>query len=139
MGVAAQPDRREPHRTDAFLPIIVFAILFGLSMDYEVFLVIRVYEEWHRRRDNTAAVVHGLAATGRTIIAAATVMILVFGAFILGEEHVIKPFGVGLAAAILLDALLVRSILVPGLMLLIGETARPCSRAHGWRPAPQAR
>ncbi|HEY6397091.1 MAG TPA: MMPL family transporter [Solirubrobacteraceae bacterium] len=106
----------------AFLPVIVFAILFGLSMDYEVFLVSRIYEEWHRRRDNTDAVVHGLAATGRTITAAAAIMVLVFGAFILGGEHVIKLFGVGLAAAVLMDALIVRSILIPGLMLTLGKT-----------------
>ena len=106
---------------EAVLPIMVFAILFGLSMDYEVFLVSRIYEEWHRRKDNTQAVVHGLASTGRTITAAAAVMILVFGAFILGGEHLIKLFGVGLSAAILFDALIVRSILVPGLMLLIGN------------------
>ena len=76
---------------------MVFAILFGLSMDYEVFLVSRIYEEWHRRKDNTAAVVHGLAATGRTITAAAAVMVIVFGAFILGGDPTIKLFGVGLA------------------------------------------
>ena len=105
---------------EAFLPVIVFAILFGLSMDYEVFLVSRIYEEWHKRRDNTAAVTHGLAATGRTITAAATIMIVVFGAFILGGDRVIKLFGVGLASAVLLDALVVRSVLVPALMLAIG-------------------
>lgn len=106
---------------DAFLPVLVFAILFGLSMDYEVFLVSRIYEEWHRRKNNTAAVVHGLAATGRTITAAAAVMVLVFGAFILGGDHVIKLFGVGLSSAVLLDALVVRSVLIPGLMLLLGD------------------
>ncbi len=112
-------DRTGP--IQAFLPVIVFAILFGLSMDYEVFLVSRIYEEWHRRKDNTAAVVHGLAATGRTITAAAAVMVLVFSAFILGGEHVIKLFGIGLASAVLMDALIVRSILIPGLMLTVGE------------------
>jgi RND superfamily putative drug exporter len=106
---------------DAFLPVIVFAILFGLSMDYEVFLVQRIYEAWQQRKDNTAAVVHGLAATGRTITAAAAIMVLVFGAFVLGGDHVIKLFGVGLAAAILLDALIVRSILVPALMIAVGK------------------
>jgi RND superfamily putative drug exporter len=105
----------------AFLPVIVFAILFGLSMDYEVFLVSRIYEEWNHRKNNTQAVVHGLAATGRTITAAAAIMVLVFGAFVLGGEQVIKLFGVGLAAAVLMDALIVRSILVPGLMLAIGK------------------
>ena len=72
---------------EAFLPVLMFPILFGLSMDYEVFLVSRIYEEWHRRRDNSEAVAHGLAATGRTITAAAAIMVLVFGAFVLGGER----------------------------------------------------
>jgi RND superfamily putative drug exporter len=106
---------------EAFVPVLTFAILFGLSMDYEVFLVSRIYEEWHKRRDNTEAVTHGLAATGRTITAAAAIMVLVFGAFVLGGFRVIKLFGVALAAAVLLDAVVVRSILIPGLMLLAGD------------------
>ncbi len=106
---------------EAFLPVLMFPILFGLSMDYEVFLISRVYEEWRRRRDNRAAVAHGLAATGRTITAAAAIMVLVFGAFILGGERVIELFGVGLASAVLLDALIVRSVLVPALMLMMGD------------------
>ncbi|HEX6460751.1 MAG TPA: MMPL family transporter [Thermoleophilaceae bacterium] len=112
-------DRTGP--IEAFVPVLTFAILFGLSMDYEVFLVSRMYEEWRRRRNNEEAVVHGLAATGRTITAAATIMVLVFAAFVLGGFRVIKLFGVALAAAILLDALIVRSILIPGLMLLAGD------------------
>jgi RND superfamily putative drug exporter len=106
---------------EALLPVLMFPILFGLSMDYEVFLVTRIFEEWHRRRDNTAAVTHGLAATGRTITAAAAIMVLVFGAFVLGGERVIELFGIGLASAVLLDAVIVRSILVPGLMLVLGD------------------
>jgi len=106
---------------EAFLPVLMFPILFGLSMDYEVFLISRIYEEWHRRRDNRQAVAHGLAATGRTITAAATIMVLVFGAFVLGGERVIELFGIGLASAVLLDALFVRSVLVPALMLMLGE------------------
>ena len=106
---------------DAFVPVIMFAVLFGLSMDYEVFLVTRIYEEWHRRRDNAAAIAHGLAATGRTITAAAAIMVLVFGAFVLGGQWLIELFGIGLASAVLLDALIVRSVLVPALMLLAGE------------------
>jgi RND superfamily putative drug exporter len=106
---------------EAFLPVMVFAILFGLSMDYEVFLVSRIYEEWHKRRDNREAIIHGLAATGRTITAAATIMVLVFGAFVLGGERVIKLFGIGLASAVLVDALIVRSVLIPGLMLVVGK------------------
>jgi RND superfamily putative drug exporter len=106
---------------EAFVPVMMFAILFGLSMDYEVFLVTRIYEEWHRRGDNRQAVAHGLAATGRTITAAAAIMVLVFGAFVLGGQRVIELFGVGLASAVLLDALIIRSILVPALMLKFGE------------------
>jgi putative drug exporter of the RND superfamily len=106
---------------EAFVPVMMFAILFGLSMDYQVFLVSRIFEEWHRTRDNGLAVTNGLAATGRTITAAALIMILVFASFIFGGQVVIKMFGLGLAAAVLMDALIVRMILVPGLMLLIGS------------------
>ena len=106
---------------EAFLPVLMFPILFGLSMDYEVFLVSRIYEEWHRRRDNREAVAHGLAATGRTITAAAAIMVLVFGAFVLGGERVIELFGIGLASAVLLDAVIVRAVLVPAVMMVIGE------------------
>jgi RND superfamily putative drug exporter len=113
-------DRTGP--IEAFLPVMVFAILFGLSMDYEVFLVSRIYEEWHKRGDNREAITHGLAATGRTITAAATIMVLVFGAFILGGERVIKLFGIGLSGAVLLDALIVRSVLIPALMLAVGKS-----------------
>jgi RND superfamily putative drug exporter len=105
---------------EAFLPVLLFPILFGLSMDYEVFLISRIYEEWHRRGDNTQAVTHGLAATGRTITAAASIMVLVFGSFVLGGEWIIEMFGIGLASAVLLDALIVRSVLVPSLMILMG-------------------
>jgi RND superfamily putative drug exporter len=106
---------------EAFLPVLMFPILFGLSMDYEVFLVSRIYEEWHRRRDNREAVAHGLAATGRTITAAAAIMVLVFGAFVLGGERIIKLFGIGLGGAVLLDAAIVRSALVPAVMLMLGD------------------
>ncbi|HWE33098.1 MAG TPA: efflux RND transporter permease subunit [Solirubrobacteraceae bacterium] len=106
---------------EAFLPVLMFPILFGLSMDYEVFLVSRIYEEWHRRRSNRDAVAHGLAATGRTITAAAAIMVLVFGAFVLGGERVIELFGIGLASAVLLDAVIVRAVLVPAVMMVFGE------------------
>ena len=106
---------------ESFLPVLMFPILFGLSMDYNVFLVSRIFEEWHRRRDNMQAVTHGLAATGRTISAAAAIMVLVFGAFVLGGERVIKLFGIGLGGAVLLDAAIVRSILVPALMMILGD------------------
>jgi RND superfamily putative drug exporter len=106
---------------EAFIPVMMFAILFGLSMDYEVFLVSRIYEEWHRTGDNRLAVTRGLQATGRTITAAASIMVLVFGSFLLGGQVVIKMFGLGLAGAVLLDAAIVRMVLVPALMLAIGE------------------
>ncbi|MGP0037869.1 MAG: MMPL family transporter [Solirubrobacteraceae bacterium] len=113
---------------EAFLPVLMFPILFGLSMDYEVFLISRVYEEWHRRGNNREAVMHGLAATGRTITAAATIMVLVFGAFVLGGMRIIELFGIGLATAVLLDALIVRSALVPAVMILLGDR-------NWWLPA----
>jgi RND superfamily putative drug exporter len=106
---------------EAFIPVMMFAILFGLSMDYEVFLVTRIYEEWHKTQDNRLAVTRGLSATGRTITAAAAIMVLVFGSFILGGQVIIEMFGLGLASAVLLDALIVRSILVPALMLMFGK------------------
>ncbi len=107
----------------SFLPVMVFAIVFGLSMDYEVFLMSRVHEEWERRGDASAAVQHGLASTGRVITAAATIMICVFGSFALGPDLIIKLFGVGLAAAIAIDAFLIRSLLVPAIMELLGKRA----------------
>jgi RND superfamily putative drug exporter len=106
---------------EAFVPVMMFAIVFGLSMDYQVFLVSRMYEEWNRTGDNRLAVTRGLAATGRTITAAAAIMILVFGAFILGGERVIELFGLGLASAVAIDAVIVRSALVPALMLFAGD------------------
>jgi Predicted drug exporters of the RND superfamily len=107
---------------EAFIPVMMFAILFGLSMDYQVFLVSRIYEEWHRSNDNSKAVTRGLAVTGRTITAAAAIMVLVFAAFILGGQRVIELFGLGLAAGVLLDALIMRMVLVPSLMLMFGKT-----------------
>ena len=93
-----------------------------------MFLISRIYEEWHRRGNNREAVTHGLAATGRTITAAAAIMVLVFGAFVLGGERVIELFGIGLASAVLLDALVVRSALVPAVMILFGKN-------NWWLPA----
>jgi RND superfamily putative drug exporter len=114
---------------EAFLPVLMFPILFGLSMDYEVFLVARIYEEWHRRLDNREAVHHGLAATGRTITAAAAIMVLVFGSFVLGGSWIIELFGVGFAGSVFLDALMVRSVLVPASMFVIGDANW---RIPGW-------
>jgi RND superfamily putative drug exporter len=107
----------------AFLPVMVFAIVFGLSMDYEVFLMSRMHEEWERSGDADRAVRVGLASTGRVITAAAAIMVCVFGSFILGDSLTIKLFGVGLAAAVFLDAFLIRTVLVPSLMALMGARA----------------
>jgi RND superfamily putative drug exporter len=119
---------------EAFLPVMLFAILFGLSMDYEVFLVMRIHEEWLRTGDNRVAVRRGLAATGRTITAAATIMVVVFGSFILGGERVIKEFGLGLSAAILVDAVVIRSALVPSVMVMLGKANWWFPRWLGWLP-----
>ena len=116
-----------PGPVEAFLPVMLFAILFGLSMDYQVFLVTRIHEEWLNTGDNRLAVRNGLAATGKTITAAALIMILVFGSFILGGERVIKEFGLGLAGGILMDAVVIRMAVVPAVMLLIGK-------ANWWFP-----
>jgi len=105
----------------AFLPVMLFAILFGLSMDYEVFLMSRIAEAWHRTGDNDAAIVQGQVETGRVITAAAAIMVAVFGSFVLGADPTIKLFGVGLAVSIFLDAVVVRTVLVPALMHLMGR------------------
>ena len=115
---------------EAFLPVLMFAIVFGLSMDYEVFLVSRIHEEWTRQRDTTAAVRDGLIETGRVITAAAAVMVVVFASFILGGERVIAMFGLGLAGAVFLDALVIRCVLLPAVLQLLGE--RPGRSRAGW-------
>jgi RND superfamily putative drug exporter len=107
----------------AFFPIFLFAIVFGLSMDYEVFLMSRIHEEWEDRKDPTEAVTRGLALTGRVITAAALIMVTVFASFMLGEERIIKLFGLGLASAVLIDAVVIRSVLVPAIMQLFGSRA----------------
>ncbi|HEY6887827.1 MAG TPA: MMPL family transporter [Solirubrobacter sp.] len=106
---------------EAFLPVMMLAILFGLSMDYQVFLVSRMHEEWMRTGDNSHSVRIGQAATGRVITAAATIMILVFGSFLLAGQRVIAEFGIGLASAVLLDAFILRTVLVPATMHLLGD------------------
>ena len=111
-----------PGPIEAFLPVMLFSILFGLSMDYEVFLITRVHEEWLKSGDNRTAVRNGLAATGKTITAAALIMILIFGSFIFGGERVIKEFGLGLAAGIFMDAILIRMAIVPAVMFMLGKS-----------------
>jgi RND superfamily putative drug exporter len=107
----------------AFFPIFLFSIVFGLSMDYEVFLMSRIHEEWEHKKDATEAVTRGLALTGRVITAAAAIMITVFASFLLGDERIVKLFGLGLASAVLVDALIIRSILVPAIMQIFGTKA----------------
>ena len=105
---------------EPFIPMMLFAIVFGLSMDYEVFLLSRMKEEFDRTGDNATAVADGLAATARVITAAALIMVAVFGSFVAGDDRTIKLFGMGLAVAVLLDATLVRMVLVPATMELLG-------------------
>ena len=106
---------------DPWVPLMMFTILFGLSMDYEVFLLSRVREEWLRTGDNATAVADGLASTARVITAAAAIMVCVFGSFVLGDVRVLKLFGLGLATAVFVDATLVRMVLVPSTMELLGN------------------
>jgi putative drug exporter of the RND superfamily len=112
----------------AFVPVLMFAVLFGLSMDYEVFLVSRMREAWIRTGENHRAILEGLAGTGRVITAAAAIMVAVFAAFIPSPDVVLKVIGVGMASAIFIDATVVRMLLVPAVMHLLG-------RATWWLPA----
>ena len=102
------------------VPILMFAVLFGLSMDYEVFLVSRMHEEWVKTGDNAKAVNRGQAITGRTITALAVIMVVVFLAFVLSTDRTIKMIGLGMATAIAVDALVVRTVLVPAIMHSLG-------------------
>ena len=114
LGIARGP-------IEAWMPMMLFAIVFGLSMDYEVFLLSRVKEEYDRTGDSHTSVADGLAATARVITAAAAIMVFVFGSFLLESDREIKLFGLGLAAAVLLDATIVRMLLVPATMELLGD------------------
>jgi putative drug exporter of the RND superfamily len=111
----------QPGPIEAFIPVMAFAIVFGLSMDYEVFLVSRVHEEWQSRGDASAAVREGLAHTGRVISAAAAVMVAVFGAFALSGSRVLELFGVVMATAVFLDAFVIRMVLLPAVLELLGR------------------
>ena len=109
------------------IPMFMFAVLFGLSMDYEVFLLSRVKEEYDRTGDNTESVVQGIASTGRIITSAAAIMVCVFFGFVLSDDPMVKMAGLGLGTAILVDATIVRAILVPSTMRLLGH-------ANWWIP-----
>ena len=106
---------------EAWAPMMLFAIVFGLSMDYEVFLLSRVKEEYDRTGHNADAVADGLAASARVITAAALIMVCVFAAFVLGYDRQLKLFGLGLAIAVFIDATIVRMVLVPATMELLGD------------------
>ncbi|GAA0586006.1 MMPL family transporter [Paractinoplanes ferrugineus] len=122
----------QPGPVEAYVPVMIFAIVFGLSMDYEVFLLARMHEAWQRRPDPGAAVAEGMATTGRVVTAAAAIMVVVFGAFLLSPDRMLRQFGLGLATAVLLDAIVIRCLIVPAVMQLFG-------RAAWWLPAPLAR
>ncbi len=115
-----------------WVPIFLFVILFGLSMDYEVFLLSRIREFYDATGDNAASVARGLARTARVITAAAAIMVVVFLSFVLGANVSVKQIGLGLAVAVLIDATVVRMVLVPAVMELLG-------RANWWLPRPLAR
>ena len=111
----------------SYVPLMMFAILFGLSMDYEVFLMTHIREHWLETRDNKESVVRGIATTGRVITSAALIMVSVFFAFILNGDPTVKQFGVGMGVAVAVDATVVRCLLVPAVMVLLG-------RANWWFP-----
>jgi putative drug exporter of the RND superfamily len=106
---------------ESFVPVIVFAIVFGLSMDYEVFLVSRIHEEWAHGADHSAAVRGGLTRSGRVVTAAAAVMVFVFSSFAASNDHILKLLGLSLAIAVFLDAVIIRSILLPAVFALLGR------------------
>ena len=112
----------------SFVPLLMFAILFGLSMDYEVFLLTQIKEHYMESKRPTRAVIEGLANTGRVITSAALIMVCVFTGFVLNGDPVVKQFGVGLAVAIAIDATIVRCLLVPAVMTLLGK-------ASWWMPS----
>ena len=121
-----------PAPLDPTLPVIMFCIVFGLSMDYEVLLLSRIQEEYRRTGDNTRAVAEGLEKSGRLITGAAAIMIAVFGAFALADVVIIKAIGLGMALAVAIDATLVRALVVPATMRLLGDR-------NWWAPRPLAR
>ncbi|MFD0517080.1 MMPL family transporter [Paractinoplanes durhamensis] len=117
-----------PVPIEAYVPMMLFALLFGLSMDYEVFLLTAVRESWVRTGDNARSVRDGLAGTGVVITSAALIMVCVFAGFVLSSAPVVKMIGLGLAVAIAVDATVIRGLLVPATMALLG-------RLNWWTPA----
>src|SRR5262249_16502467 len=121
MGSVVGLDRTGP--IESYMPLILFAILFGLGMDYEVFLVSRIREAFTHGASARGAITEGVSNIGRIIFAAGTIMVVVFGACVLGDDRTVKEFGVGLGVAILMDAFIVRMVLVPAVMNLLGDKA----------------
>jgi putative drug exporter of the RND superfamily len=113
----------EPGPIEAFVPVMIFAIAFGLSMDYEVFLLARMHEVWDRTRDPQVAIREGMATTGRVVTAAAAIMVVVFVSFLLDPSRMLQQFGLGLAVAVFLDAFVIRCLIVPAAMSLLGTHA----------------
>ncbi|MEO3923655.1 MMPL family transporter [Micromonosporaceae bacterium B7E4] len=113
----------QPGPVEAFVPVLIFAIVFGLSMDYEVFLVSRMHEHWERHRDAEGAIREGLATTGRVVTAAAAIMIVVFSAFLFDPGRMLQQFGLGLAVAIFVDGFVIRCLILPAVMQLFGARA----------------
>ncbi len=105
---------------ESFIPVMLFAIVFGLSMDYEVFLISRMHERWTHTHDNRRSVGEGLSLTGKVVTAAAAIMVCVFLSFVLGEDRIIKEFGLSLASAVFLDALVIRCLLLPAVLSIVG-------------------
>ncbi|WP_110945640.1 MMPL family transporter [Streptomyces avicenniae] len=122
----------EPGPVESFLPVMIFAVVFGLSMDYEIFLVSRIHEEWRTHGDHRRAVREGLAHTGSVVTAAGAIMIVVFGAFLLSSDRMLQQMGFGMAVAIFVDAVIIRCLMVPAAMQLMGRRA-------WWLPASLAR
>src|SRR6266542_3276745 len=122
-GVLGGPLGVEPGPIEAFVPVMIFAIAFGLSMDYEIFLLSRMHEAWERGHDAPGAIREGMATTGRIVTAAAAIMVVVFASFLLDPGRMLKQFGLGLAVAVLLDAVVIRCLIVPAVMQLFGARA----------------
>jgi RND superfamily putative drug exporter len=124
----------QPGPIESFIPVMLFAIVFGLSMDYEVFLVSRIHERWSHTRESSRAVAEGLALTGRVVTAAAAIMVCVFLSFMLGEDRIIKEFGLSLASAVFLDALVIRCLLLPAVLTIVGVRAWQIPSWLSWLP-----
>jgi RND superfamily putative drug exporter len=122
-GALGGPLGIEPGPIEAFVPVMIFAIAFGLSMDYEVFLMSRMHESWQRNHVAPVAIREGMATTGRIVTAAAAIMVVVFASFLLDPGRMLKQFGLGLAVAVFLDALVIRCLIVPACMQLFGTRA----------------